>query len=234
MNATGITLLVVGIFLVVVGVVLLVVKVQAFEGNTFRPIFQGPGRVMVSGPVGLVVIVIGVFCLILSIASYRVAGSGNSANPPPSSSNPTVSPSISSTHTSPSPSSSPSLSATSPSGAIIVPPSGANNVYAFKNLQMSGSARNIPKNYRLDLFLQFVGVKRYYAAGDPNKALSFRDGAWKGAIYIGEPKPIIIWLVSLSPSKVRWMNSPRQGPYQNGGFPSLPGSILASATYTAK
>jgi hypothetical protein len=74
MNAFSITTVVVGIFLIVVGVALLVIKVQKSESESFKPIFQGPGRIMVSGPVGLVVIVIGVFCLIISAAAIRADG----------------------------------------------------------------------------------------------------------------------------------------------------------------
>jgi hypothetical protein len=72
----------VGIFLVLVGVALLVVRFQSPE--SFRPIFQGPGRLMVSGPVGLVVIVIGVFCIAFSAVSYKVTENSSSLNPAPS------------------------------------------------------------------------------------------------------------------------------------------------------
>jgi hypothetical protein len=95
MNALATTLVAVGIFVVLVGVVLLVIKVQTSDSDTFKPIFQGPGRFMVSGPVGLVVIVIGVFCIVFSIVSYRVAASGNSANPAPSPTHPIVTPTLS-------------------------------------------------------------------------------------------------------------------------------------------
>ena len=77
-NAFSVTMVIVGIFLILVGVALLVIKVQTSESEVFKPIFQGPGRIMVSGPVGLVVIVIGVFCLIISAAVIRTANSNNS------------------------------------------------------------------------------------------------------------------------------------------------------------
>jgi uncharacterized membrane protein len=86
MNGPSLTLIIVGIFLILVGVVLLVIKVQTSESEAFKPIFQGPGRIMVSGPVGLVVIVIGVFCLIISAGIFKTAESGNPASSPTQSS----------------------------------------------------------------------------------------------------------------------------------------------------
>jgi heme/copper-type cytochrome/quinol oxidase subunit 2 len=83
MNALVITFIVVGIFLILVGVAMLLVRVQIdTEGS--KPIFQGPGRIMVQGPVGLVIIVIGVVCLSFSGISYRVNQNNNSPNPSPS------------------------------------------------------------------------------------------------------------------------------------------------------
>jgi hypothetical protein len=67
-GASSIIFTAVGVFLVAVGFMLLVVKVQRSETDSFKPIFQGPGKIMVSGPVGLVVIVIGVVCIALPVA----------------------------------------------------------------------------------------------------------------------------------------------------------------------
>jgi len=73
-NGVTISFIVAGSFLILVGVVLLIIKIQPSDS-----LFQGPGRIMVSGPVGLVVIVIGVVCLGLSVASSRV--NNNNSNP---------------------------------------------------------------------------------------------------------------------------------------------------------
>jgi hypothetical protein len=77
MNALVITFVVVGIFLVLVGVAMLFVRIQTDTVGA-RPIFQGPGRIMVQGPVGLVIIVIGVVCLSFSGISYRMNGNNGS------------------------------------------------------------------------------------------------------------------------------------------------------------
>jgi len=87
MNALVITFIIVGVFLVLVGVTLLVVKIQVDSDSGFKPIFQGPGKIMVSGPVGLVVIVIGVVCIGFSAVSYKINGSNASANSTPTPSN---------------------------------------------------------------------------------------------------------------------------------------------------
>jgi streptogramin lyase len=127
------------------------------------------------------------------------------------------------------------LTSPGPSGTITNPPSGAGNVAVHKNLQVSGTAQDIPSGYRLDLFLQFVnsgnGI-RYYIAADPNSAISPHNGHWAAPIFIGGSGPIIIRLVLLSPNEIAYVNS--QVGYQNAGFPSLPGTVLASASYTAQ
>ena len=123
----------------------------------------------------------------------------------------------------------------SPSGTITRPPSGTGNVAAGKNLRVSGTAQDIPSGYRLDLFLQYVnsgnGI-RYYIATNPNSAISLDNGHWAGSIYIGAPGPIIIRLVLLSPSEIAYVNS--QVVYQDAGFPSVPGTVLASANYISE
>ena len=100
---------------------------------------------------------------------------------------------------------------------------------------MSGTAHNIPSGHRLDLFLHFErpGGSNYYAAGDPNTALSVGNGRWSGRIYIGNAEPIAILLVLLSPSEVAWVNAPEQEPQQNNGFTALPGKVLDSNRYTS-
>lgn len=120
----------------------------------------------------------------------------------------------------------------SPSGTIASPPNGAGNVAAHKNLRVSGTAQDVPSGYRLDLVLQFVNVNRYYVAADPNSAISLLDGHWAAPIFVGAPGSIIIRLVLLSPSEISYVNS--QVAYQNAGFPTLPGTVLASADYTAR
>ena len=129
---------------------------------------------------------------------------------------------------------SPSPSA-APSGTITEPPNGASNVAAHKNLQVSGTAQGIPSGDRLDLLLQFVdsgnGI-RYYIAADPNTAIKLDNGHWSAPIFIGATGSIIIRLVMLSPSEIAYVNS--RPSYQNNGFPAIPGTVLASATYKAQ
>ena len=139
---------------------------------------------------------------------------------------------IASRSSSPSQLSSSSSPSVSPSGIITNPPNGASNVAAHKNLRLSGTAQNIPSGYRLDLFLQFANVSRYYVAADPNSAISLHNGHWIAPIFIGASGSIIIRLVLLSPSEIAYVNS--QVTYQNAGFPTLPGTVLASASYTAQ
>lgn len=232
MTATSIALLVVGILLVVLGVLLLVVrKLQPTSSDNF-PVFQALGGVKVAGPLGLVIIVIGVVC-IASSAFVKPTEVANVAKPPV---NPTVSRSTSPIPSSSSASRSASPSA-SPSGTITDPPNGASNVAANKNLQVSGTVQDIPAGYRLDLSLQFVNSgngTRYYLAADPKTAITPHNGRWTAPIFVGAPGSIIIRLVLLSPSEIAYVDSPKSVPYQNSGFPTLPGTVLASANYTAK
>jgi hypothetical protein len=121
--------------------------------------------------------------------------------------------------------------ATAPEGVITDPPAGATNVYYHEQLHVSGTAQNIPSGYHLDVFLQFVGDERYYAADDPNIAAPLINGHWSATIFIGEAKPIILWLVSLSPAEVNLVNG--DVPDQTAGYPTLPGTRLASVSFTA-
>lgn len=229
MTAASITLLVVGILLVIFGVLLLVVKkLQTSDSSTF-PKFQGPGRIIVEGPLGLVVMVIGILCVVFSPVSYKLGGTSGSST---LSASPTVPHSASPTPTSSSPS--PASPASSlPNATITNPPDGASNIAAHKNLQLSGTVGDIPSGYRLDLVLQFVNVDRYYIAADPRTAFTSHDGKWSAPIFVGDPGSIIIRLVMLSPSEIAYVDNPSSVPYQNGGFPALPGTALATATYTA-
>jgi hypothetical protein len=117
-------------------------------------------------------------------------------------------------------------------GAITDPSNGATNVYKHEQLHVSGTAQNIPAGYRLDVFLQFSGDQRYYAAADPNIAAPLINGHWSSTIFIGDAKPIILWLVSLSPAQVNFVND--QVADQTAGYPTLPGTRLASVSFTAK
>lgn len=231
MNVLSIALAGVGALLLVVGLLLLLKKLRASDSDTDKPpTIQGPFGITVTGPVGLVLVLIGVLCIAFSPITNKLASSSNGTEP---SASPTVSDTSSSPTSTPS-SSSPSGSSP-PSGTIADPPSGSNNVFAHVNLPMSGTAQGIPSGYRLDLFLQFVGSTRYYAAADPNTAISLQsNGHWTGAIYIGDAKPIVIWLVSLSPADVKWINAPSQIPDRTNGYPDLRGTVLAYAKYTAK
>jgi hypothetical protein len=118
-----------------------------------------------------------------------------------------------------------------PEGVITDPPAGATNVYYHEQLHVSGTAQNIPLGYHLDVFLQFVGDQRFYAAADPNIAAPLTNGRWSATIYIGEAEPITLWLVSLSPAEVKLVNTDVQD--QTAGYPSLPGTRLASVSFTA-
>jgi hypothetical protein len=123
------------------------------------------------------------------------------------------------------------ITTTQPTGAFTDPPNGATNVSYHEQLHVSGTARNIPAGYKLDVFLQFVGYRRYYAAGDPSTAAPVIRGRWSATIYIGDSGAITLWLVSLSPAEVKVMNS--EVAYQSAGYPALPGTRLASVNFTA-
>ena len=132
---------------------------------------------------------------------------------------------------SPSATASTPLGAAAPTGTITDPHSGATNVYKHEQLHVSGTAHNIPAGDRLDVFLQFAGDQRYYAAADPNIAAPLVNGRWSSTIFIGDAGNIILWLVSLSPHQVNLVNS--EVTYQSAGYPTLPGTMLASVSFTA-
>ena len=136
MNSSSITLISVGIFLVLVGVVLLVIKFRPSDSAASPPIFQGPGRFMVSGPVGLVVIVIGVFCITFSAISYKVTGNNGSVNPTPTFPSPTPTQPAGITA---SPSPTPDALPSAPTIKIIIPSSGSYvNLNNDVKVQLSG------------------------------------------------------------------------------------------------
>ncbi len=118
-----------------------------------------------------------------------------------------------------------------PTGTITGPNNGATNVYKHEQLRVSGTAQNIPAGYRLDVFLQFAGHVRYYAAANPDNPAPLINGHWSATIFIGEAQPIILWLVLLSPAEMNLTNN--EIAYQSAGYPTLPGTRLASVRFTA-
>jgi len=118
-----------------------------------------------------------------------------------------------------------------PTGTITDPRNGAADVHKHEQLGVSGTAQNIPSGYHLDVFLQFAGYQRYYAAANPDIAAPLINGHWSATIFIGDSGSIIIWLVSLSPAEAKLMNS--EVTYQSAGYPTLPGTRLASVEFTA-
>ena len=122
-------------------------------------------------------------------------------------------------------------SAAAPTGTMTDPHNGATNVYKNEQLRVSGTAQNIPAGYRLDVFLQFAGHVRYYAAANPDNSAPLINGHWSATIFIGEAQPIIVWLVLLSPAEMNLTNN--EIAYQSAGYPTLPGIRLASVRFTA-
>jgi hypothetical protein len=118
-----------------------------------------------------------------------------------------------------------------PTGTITDPRNGATNVSTNEQLLMSGTAQNIPAGYRLDVFLQFAGHTRYYAAANPDNPAPLINGHWSATIFISEAQPIILWLVLLSPAELNLTND--ELAYQSAGYPTLPGIRLASVRFTA-
>jgi hypothetical protein len=184
----------------------------------------------IGGVLGVIGIVAGA---VLSHAMGGATQSGQSATtataPKPSHSRVTTAPAPSSpppNQSSSGPSSSPTFTSGA-SGSFTTPTAGADiNV---GNLSASGTVRNLPPGYRLDLFLKFADLSVYYAAGDPNTTVTIAGSKWSGRIGVGShaPTTIYIYLVELSPASVRLMNS--EVSYQNNGFPSITalGTILA-------
>jgi hypothetical protein len=122
-------------------------------------------------------------------------------------------------------------SAAAPTGTISDPRNGATNVSTNEELLVSGTAQNIPAGYRLDVFLQFAGHVRYYAADNPGNPAPLIDGHWSATIFIAKAQPIILWLVVLSPADITVTNN--ELAYQSAGYPTLPGTRLASVRFTA-
>jgi hypothetical protein len=77
-------------------------------------------------------------------------------------------------------------------GYFTDPPNDATNVSYHEQLHVSGTARNIPDEYQLDVFLQFLGQQRYYAAGDPRTNAPLTSGHWSATIYIGDSGAITL------------------------------------------
>ena len=118
-----------------------------------------------------------------------------------------------------------------PTGTITDPHNGATNVPTNEQLLVSGTARNIPAGYRLDVFLQFAGHARYYAAVNPGNPAPLINGHWSARIFISQAQPIIVWLVLLSPAELNLTND--EVAYESAGYPALPGIRLASVRFTA-
>jgi len=180
---------------------------------------------------GILAIVGGVVTGVFGIVDVELAKPGGQTST--STPAPTLTTSASAPVTSSSPATAASAppSTAAPTETITDPHNGATNVYKHEQLRVSGTAQNIPAGYRLDVFLQFVGNMRYYAAADPNIAAPLVNGHWSTTIFIGEAQPIILWLVSLSPAEVNLVNN--EVAYQSAGYPSLPGTRLASVRFTA-
>jgi len=127
----------------------------------------------------------------------------------------------------------PAPSATAaPTGTITDPPNGATNVSQNELLLVSGIARNIPAGYRLDVFVQFGGHGRYYAAANPGNPAPLVNGHWSAAVRIAQARPVIVSLVVLSSAELSLINDELAN--QSAGYPTLPGIRLASVRFTAK
>ena len=119
-----------------------------------------------------------------------------------------------------------------PAGTITDPPNDATNVSQNELLLVSGTARNIPAGYRLDVFVQFAGRRRYYAAANPGNPAPLVNGRWSAAVLIAQARPATVWLVVLSPAELSLINDELVN--QSAGYPTLPGTRLASVRFTAK
>jgi hypothetical protein len=188
---------------------------------------------------GIVVLVGGVVAGIFGIIDVELAKPSAQASAPaptstttrPTSFKPALTPSAAPPTTVPPTASNTPVTTAPPTGTFTDPTNGATNVSYHEQLHVSGTARNIPAGYKLDVFLQFVGQQRYYAAGDPRTAAPLSSGHWSATIYIGDSGAITLWLVSLSPAEVNLMNN--EVAYQSAGYPALPGTKLASVSFTA-
>jgi len=177
---------------------------------------------------GIVVMVGGVAAGAWGIVGAGRAGPG--AQTPTSAPAPALTTPASAVVTSSPPAATPSATA-APTGAITDPRGGATNVSKNEQLLVSGTAQNIPAGYRLDVFLQFAGHARYYVAVNPDNPAPLINGHWSATIFISQAQPIILWLVLLSPAEMNLTNDELS--FQSGGYPTLPGTPLASVRFTA-
>ena len=181
---------------------------------------------------GIVVMVGGIVIGVLGIAEAGPARPGaptSTRAPAPALTTPA---SALVTSTPPAAATSATPSAAAPTGTITDPHNGATNVSSNEELLVSGTAQNIPARYRLDVFLQYAGHLRYYAAANPDNPAPLINGHWSAAILIGQAQPIIVWLVVMSPADMSVTNN--ELAYQSAGYPTLPGTSLASVRFTAK
>jgi len=179
---------------------------------------------------GIVVIVGGVATGGLGIVEAARAGPGAPASTSAPAPARTAPASAVVTSSPPAAASAPS-SAAAPAGTITGPRDGATNVPDNEELLVSGTAHNIPAGYSLDVFLQYAGHSRYFAAANPDNPAPLINGHWSATIFIGEAQPIILWLVLLSPADLTVTNNELS--YQSAGYPTLPGTSLASVRFTA-
>lgn len=185
-------------------------------------------RIAVAG--GILALVGGVVTGVLAIADAELARPAQTSTPGPA---PALTKPASALVTSSPPAAAASTppATAAPTGTITDPRNGATNVDDNEQLSVSGTARNIPAGYRLDVFVQFAGHRRYYAAANPDIAAPLINGHWSATIFIGQAQPIILWLVVLSPAEVNLTNN--EIAYQSAGYPTLPGASLASVRFTA-
>ncbi|HXZ75905.1 MAG TPA: hypothetical protein VEH31_34235, partial [Streptosporangiaceae bacterium] len=77
----------------------------------------------------------------------------------------------------------------------------------------------------------YAGHARYHAAANPDNPAPLVNGHWSAVIFIGGAQPITLWLVVLSPADASVITN--ELAYQSAGYPTLPGSRLASVRFTA-
>jgi hypothetical protein len=181
---------------------------------------------------GIVVIAGGVVIGVLGIVGAGLARPGAPASTPAPAPALTTPASALVTSSPPAASAPAPPSAAAPTGTITGPRNGATNVSNNEQLLVSGAAQNIPAGYLLDVFLQFAGHTRYYPAANPGNPAPLINGHWSAAIFISEAQPVILWLVLLSPAELNVTNNELD--YQSAGYPTLPGTTLASVSFTAK
>ena len=179
---------------------------------------------------GIVVIVGGVATGGLGIVEAARAGPGAPASTSAPAPARTAPASAVVTSSPPAAASAPS-SAAAPAGTITGPRDGATNVPDNEELLVSGTAHNIPAGYSLDVFLQYAGHSRYFAAANPDNPAPLINGHWSATIFISQAQPIILWLVFMSPAELNLTND--ELAYQSAGYPTLPGTSLASVRFTA-